>query len=166
MKLRPFALQRRAFTFIVSGFILIGFVRSEEPDSGNLRSFLELARKDVRSEKAMLLAANMDFTRDEAVDFWPVYNEYELELSKWYDRRLELIKSFVDGAETLTDSEAQKLADAAFKLEDARTDLKRKYFKRFSKVVGAKKTARFFQIENQLNAAIDLRVAAVLPLIK
>ncbi|MCP5524209.1 MAG: hypothetical protein H7A46_21960 [Verrucomicrobiales bacterium] len=35
-----------------------------------------------------------------------------------------------------------------------------------AKVIPAKKTARFFQLENQLNAALDLRVAASLPLIK
>lgn len=138
----------------------------KEPDSGNLRSFIELARKDVRQEKAMLLAANLDFTQDEAVDFWPIYNEYELELSKWYDKRLELIRNFVERAGALTDAEAQTVADETFEMENARTELKRKYFKRFSDVVGAKKSARFFQIENQLNAAIDLRVAAALPLIK
>jgi hypothetical protein len=43
-------------------------------------------------EKAMLLAANIDFTEDEAVMFWPAYNEYELELGKWYSRRFDLLK--------------------------------------------------------------------------
>jgi hypothetical protein len=32
--------------------------------------------------------------------------------------------------------------------------------------VPAKKAAQFFQIENQLNAALDLQLAAALPLIK
>jgi hypothetical protein len=66
----------------------------------------------------------------------------------------------------LSDEQARKLADDVFSLEEKRTDLKRKYYKKFSKIVGAKKAARFFQIENQLNAAIDLRIAAALPLIK
>lgn len=137
-----------------------------EPDSGNLRTFMELVRKDVRTEKALILAQNIDFTADEAVDFWPLYSEYELDLSKWYDQRFALIKGYLNDEKAMTDEQARKLADNVFSLEEKRTALKRKYFKKFSKVVGAKKAARFFQIENQLNAAIDLRIAAAVPLIK
>jgi len=139
---------------------------ADAPDSGNLRTFLELARVNLRADKAMLVAENMDFTEDEAVEFWPVYSDYEQEVRKWYDKRLALIRDYAEKATTLTDSEAQKVADEVFGLEEARTQLKRKFFKKFSKVVGAKKTARFFQIENQLNAAIDLHLAAAVPLIK
>ena len=137
-----------------------------EPDSGNLRTFVELVRKDIKAEKAIILAQNIDFTRDEAVDFWPLYREYELDLSKWYDNRLAMIRNYLDQQNSLTDDQARKLADQAFSSEQKRTDLKRTYYKKFSKVVGPKKAARFFQIENQLNAMIDLRLAAALPLIK
>jgi len=138
----------------------------DEPDSGNLRTFVELVRKDIKAEKAIILAQNIDFTRDEAVDFWPLYREYELDLSKWYDNRLAMIRNYLDQQNSLTDDQARKLADQAFSSEQKRTDLKRTYYKKFSKVVGPKKAARFFQIENQLNAMIDLRLAAALPLIK
>lgn len=136
------------------------------PDSGNLRTFVELVRKDVRTEKALILAQNIDFTQDEAVDFWPLYSEYELELSKWYDRRLALVKDYLDHETVMSDDQTRKLVDDVFSLEEKRTSLKRKYYKKFSKVTGPKKAARFFQIENQLNAAIDLRLAAAVPLIK
>src|SRR3954463_11079070 len=108
---------------------------SAEPDSGNLRTFVELVRKDIRAEKAIILAQNIDFTRDEAVDFWPLYSEYELDLSKWYDRRLSVIKDYLDKQDILTDEQARKLADEAFSLEQKRTDLKRTYYKKFAKVV-------------------------------
>ena len=60
----------------------------------------------------------------------------------------------------------EPLADEALSLEENRTKLKREYFKKFSEVITPRKAVRFFQIENQLNAAIDLRIAATLPLIK
>ena len=141
-------------------------VAPTEPDSGNLRALVELVRKDVRTEKALILAQNIDFTKDEAVDFWPAYNEYELELSKWYDQRFALVKGYFDRHATMTDDQTTKLADDVFSLEEKRTDLKRKYYKKFSKIVGPKKAARFFQIENQLNSLIDMRIAAEVPLIK
>ena len=136
------------------------------PDSGNLRALVELVRKDVRTEKALILAQNIDFTNDEAVDFWPLYSEYELDLSKWYDRRFALLKNYFENQNTMSDDQTRTLANDVFSLEEKRTDLKRDYYKKFSKIVGPKKAARFFQIENQLNALIDMRIAAEVPLIK
>lgn len=136
------------------------------PDAANLRTFLELARKDVRKEKALLLSQNLSFADNEAAVFWPLYNKYELELAQWYDQRRSIVEKYFEGEKTLNDQEARKLADQAFKLEEQRTKLKRKYYKKFRKIIGARKAAQFFQIENQLNAAIDLYLAATLPLIK
>jgi len=136
------------------------------PDPGNLRAFVELARSDIRTEKALVIAENITFTADEATDFWPLHREYESELSKLLDRRLELITRLAHQQGSLTDEDAAKLANESFDLETKRTTLKRKYFKKFSKTVTARKAARFFQLENQLNMVLDLQVAAALPLIK
>ncbi len=137
-----------------------------EPDAGNLRSFIELVRSDIRTQKAYILAQNMEFTEDEAVEFWPLHREYELDLNKLYDRRLALIREFLSIYDSMTDDQARKLADEALSLEESKTKLKREYFKEFSKIITPRKAVRFFQIENQINAAIDLRIAATLPLIK
>jgi len=137
-----------------------------EPDAGNLRSFVELVRSDVRTQKAYILAQNMEFTEDEAVEFWPLHREYELDLNKLYDRRLALIRKFLGIYDSMTDDQARQLADDALSLEESKTKLKREYFKKFSEVITPRKAVRFFQIENQINAAIDLRIAATLPLIK
>lgn len=136
------------------------------PDPGNLRAFVELARSDIRTQKAVIIAQNLPLTEDEAVEFWPVHREYECELGKILDERYAGIVQFVRTYGAMSDAQATTLADKSFDLEEQRTALKRKYFKRFSEVVPAVKAARFFQIENQLNMALDLRVAGSLPLIK
>lgn len=136
------------------------------PDAGNLRTFVELVRSDIKTQKGIILAQNMEFTEAEAVEFWPLYREYDLELNRLHDQRFALIKHYAASYDTLTEEQARRLAEDALTLERKRVDLKRKYFKKFAGVITAKKAARFFQIENQINAAIDLRIAASLPLIK
>jgi hypothetical protein len=135
-------------------------------DPGNLRAFIELVRSDLQNEKATLIAQNLELTEDEAFEFWPLHREYTLELNQLLDQRLSLIRKHVASFERMTDKQATELAHDVFKLEAKRLTLKRTWFRRFSKVVPAKKAAQFFQLENQLNAALDLRVAAELPLIK
>jgi hypothetical protein len=137
-----------------------------KPDEGNLRAVIELVRSDIQTEKATIIAENIEFTEDEASEFWPLHREYSLELSKLLDLRLNLIRKHVGNFDNLTDKQAEQLANDAFNLEEKRLKLKRTWFKKFAKVIPARKAAQFFQLENQLNAALDLRVAASLPLIK
>ncbi|MDD2710137.1 MAG: hypothetical protein PHV34_19310 [Verrucomicrobiae bacterium] len=137
-----------------------------KPDAGNLRAFVELARMDLKLQKAVIIAQNMEFTEEEAAEFWPAHREYEAEMGKVNDARLELIRQYVKENKTMTDEQARDLAKKVFNLDEKKTDLKRKYFRRFLDVIPAKKAVRFFQIENQLNMAVDLRLAATLPLIK
>jgi len=135
-------------------------------DAGNLRAFIELVRSDIRTEKTLIIAQNIQFTDDEAVEFWALHSDYDNELNKLLDERLQLLNQFAGTYKDMTDKQAADLAGKVFNWEEKRTKLKRTWFKKFSKVVPAKKAARFFQIENQLNAALDLRLAASLPLIK
>jgi hypothetical protein len=174
---------KRSHICYVFGLCLVGFLaplvvsvmaQSEEdiprefpePDAGNLRAFVELVRSDVRTQKAYILAQNMEFTEDEAVEFWPLHREYELDQNKLYDRRFAIVGKFLSTYDSMTDDQARELADESLSLETSRTKLKREYFKKFSKVIAPRKALGFFQIEGQINTAIDLRIAAALPLIK
>jgi hypothetical protein len=135
-------------------------------DAGNLRAFIALARSDLKTEKTLIIAQNIQFTEDEAFAFWPLHSEYSVALNKLLDQRLALLGNYAATYKDMTDQQATDLAKKVFDWESQRTDLKRTWFKKFSKVVPAKKAAQFFQIENQINAAIDLQLAAALPLIR
>lgn len=41
--------------------------------------FIDLLRKDVRSQKKQIIAENMDLSDAEAEKFWPVYDRYAAE---------------------------------------------------------------------------------------
>ena len=139
--------------------------RAQDINKGDLLAFVELARSDIRTEKALIYADNMSLTPDEASEFWPLQREYDLEANKILDRRVALIMKFGPNAKTMTDDEAKAVAKESFDIEAERTSLKRKYFQSFSEVISPVKAARFFQIENQLNMAIDLQLASEMPLI-
>lgn len=141
---------------------------SDQPDIGTLRALINLARSDIKNQAASLIAENLPMTEQEAAEFWPLHREYAAALTKLNDRKLALIVSYakLHNANTMTDKDATALANEAFDIEAKKTDLKRKYFKKFRKVIPATKAARFFQVENQITLALDLQVAASIPLIK
>jgi len=129
-------------------------------------AYVELLKSDVRTQKVAIISKALQFTNEESSAFWPVHREYELELSKIIDDRIELINNYVQNYDNLTDEKARELARKVFALEKKRTKLKKKYFKRFERALSATIAAKFIQVENQINLLIDLQIASELPLIK
>ena len=133
---------------------------------GGLDVYIELLKSDMRTEKVAVITEALQLTSEESSAFWPIHREYELELSKIVDDRIELIKDYAQHYDNLTNEKAKELAKTVFELEKRRTKLKKKYFKKFEKAVSAVVAAKFIQIENQINLLVDLQIASELPLIK
>jgi hypothetical protein len=64
------------------------------PAMAQVSDMVELTRTVLRSEKKAVFAENMWLTDAEGAAFWPVYNEYEGELSKINDRVLKLLMDY------------------------------------------------------------------------
>ena len=128
-------------------------------------SYLEMLRTDVRAEKVAVITEVMMFTDAESETFWPIYREYELELAKIFDQRLANIKKYAEHFEHLDDATADELINTAFKVDEKRTKLQKSYYKKYKKGLGAKRAAKYIQLESQINLLIDLQIAANLPLI-
>ena len=132
----------------------------------NLRAYAELLRADVRAEKVAILTELMQFTEAEDKAFWPIYREYDVELSKVNDERVGMIDEYAKNYTQVTDALADKLALKALELETRRTAVKQKSYERMKSALSAKTAARFLQVENQLLMVIDLQIAASLPIVK
>ncbi|MFV1974571.1 MAG: hypothetical protein ACC651_02435, partial [Candidatus Scalindua sp.] len=130
---------------------------------GDVEAYIELLKSDLRTQKVAVLTEAMKFTDEGSTAFWPIHREYELELSKIIDDRIELIKDYAQNYDNLTNEKAKELARTVFDLEKRRTKLKKKYFKKFEKALSAVVAAKFVQVENQINLLIDLQIASELP---
>jgi hypothetical protein len=132
----------------------------------NLRAYVELLRADVRGQKVAILTEMMDFTEKEDATFWPIYREYDVELSKINDDRVTLIQEYAKNYEKMTDAVADRIASGALGLEGRRHALKQKYYDRLKSALSPKLAARFLQVENQLLMIIDLQISAALPVVQ
>jgi Spy/CpxP family protein refolding chaperone len=121
-------------------------------------TLVELMRTDVKSQKKEIIADNLKLTDVQSAKFWPIYNQYELELDKIYTQRLGMMKTLADSLDNLSDKTADALAKQAFKLESQTVSLKQKYYGQFSKAVGPGVASHFFQYENNLLRVIDLHM--------
>jgi hypothetical protein len=132
----------------------------------NLRAYAELLRSDVRTQKVAIITQVVGFTEAEDAAFWPIYREYDLEMTKLGDERVALIEEYARNYEQLSDAVADKLATGALDLESRRQAVKAKYYERVKKALSPKTALRFLQVEHQLLLLIDLQISAALPIAK
>ena len=137
-----------------------------ETEEANINSYINLLRQDVKKGKVAVLTEMMELAPDEASKFWPVYNDYDKELSKLGDERVALLRDYGQNYGTMTDQKIAEIGRKALDLEARRTDLKKRYFERLLKTVSARVAGRFLQIENQLLMLLDLQMASTLPIVE
>jgi len=135
-------------------------------DAGNLNSYIEVLRSDIRTQKTAIITQAMHFSDEQAKVFWPIQRDYENQLSKITDQRIEVIKEYARDYDTMDDAKANRLAERYLALDADRLALKERYYKKFKKALGAKTAARFIQLENRMNLLGDLQLASNLPLMK
>ena len=140
--------------------------RADDTRARNLSAYVQLLRSDIREQKVALISGMMQFSEADDQKFWPVYREYEGDLSAINDERLALIKEYAQTYEKMTDEIANRLAHAVLDLEARRNALKTKYYERLTTILPARTAARVLQVENQILLLLDLQIAAALPVIE
>jgi hypothetical protein len=127
---------------------------------------IDLLRKDIRSKKKQLIAANLKLTDAEATKFWPVYDQYTADLVKINNDKYALMKDYADTWGTMTDAQADDLTKRALAVDAQVAQLRIKYVPIFSQVLPGTKTATFFQLDRRIQAMIDLQLASQFPLVQ
>ncbi len=129
-------------------------------------SYIEVLKSEIKTDKKAIITETMGFTEQESQAFWPIYNEFEHELSKLSDKRISNIKDFAANYDSLSDKKADELLMNSFSYLEDRLSLNKKYYKKFAEALTPTVAAKYMQLENQIQLILDLSIAANLPLAK
>jgi hypothetical protein len=127
---------------------------------------IALTRQVVQTERQALVTAAMELSEQEGAAFWPLYREYRGAMAKVGDRSQALIVDYAAKYATLTDADAQVMLDEMLAIDTEALKVRKDYVKRFGKILPAKRVARFFQIENKMDAVIKADLAETIPLVR
>jgi hypothetical protein len=126
---------------------------------------IQMLRQNIQAQRKQITAANMPLTPDEATKFWPLYDQYRKEASKNGDERWMLIQDYAKNYQTMTDAQAQDYIKREAANEQKVIALRLKYVPIFEKVISAKKTALFCQIDHRIDLMIQLQLASQIPMV-
>jgi Spy/CpxP family protein refolding chaperone len=127
---------------------------------------IQLLRSDVQAGKNQIIADTMQFTDAESTAFWPVYRDYARDQQVIGDKRVQLIKDYATNYDTMDDPKAKDMVQRMINIEDETLNLREDYWPKFMAALGAKRAAKFYQVDNRLSLIINLQLSANIPLIQ
>lgn len=168
--------MRGKIALLVGGFLLAGLsalaqASAQAPADANTGrpvtdDDIAVLRQDVQASKTDIITRSMGFTDEQSKAFWPLYREYANEQQKIGDQRVSLIKDYAANYDKIDDAQAQSYLTRALKYEDEMAQLRKSYVPKFEKAIGAKQTAKFYQVDNRLTLLVNVQLANLLPIIK
>jgi hypothetical protein len=129
-----------------------------DQSQGSPDEFVDLLRKDIRSQKKQIIAENMELNDAQAEKFWPVYDQYAAELSRIYDVKIALLKGYADNYSSMTGEQAENYIRKRAEVEQSIMQLRLKYIPAFRKALSGRETALFYQLDWRLGLAIDVQL--------
>jgi len=139
-----------------------------EPPAGEAsaeEASLTILLDSIRANRKAMVAVNLQLTDDEAAKFWPIYDRYQKEINAVGDRLVALIETYTASFGNMSDEKAMKIVEDYLTIEADRVKVKRSYVEEFAKNVPGRKVARFYQIENKMDAVIRYDLAATIPVV-
>ncbi len=120
-------------------FLFIGGMQLMAQQNGG-----HLLREKIRSQKVAYLSSKLDLTEDEAVKFWPIYNQYE--------KDQELIRQNLAQDAVLrnmTEAEADQNLNAFIEYKQKELDIEKKYITKFKSILSSKKILKVFYYDKE-----------------
>jgi hypothetical protein len=129
---------------------------------------MQILRDKIKADKKALVAANMQLSDAEAKTFWPLYDQYQIDLKAINERLARVVLAYADAynAGPVPDAVAKKLLDESIRIDESEVNLRREYAVRLSRAIPAAKAARYLQIESKIRAAVRYELAANIPLVE
>lgn len=147
------------FFFLLLLFGMPLFAQSDQ----TLDYEINALRADLKADKADIIDQAMQLSPDDAKKFWPVYKQYDQELSAINDSLVQLVKTYADKFGSINNTDAQQLTLKSLDVQSRKIGLKKKYFPIFSKATSPLTAAKFFQAEYRLELLFNLKLASELP---
>jgi predicted trehalose synthase len=126
---------------------------------------LQQLQADLKADRQAVVAANLPLSEGEARTFWPVYKEYRGEIEKLGERMAKLISAYAANYQSMTDAKADAFFTEWMALERDKAAVREKAIPKIKSVLPPQKAARFFQIENKLDALVSVALADEIPLV-
>lgn len=131
----------------------------------DLTDTIEMVRSVAALERRAVIAEALQLKGEESTKFWLIYDDYAADKKRVNDRLIKIITDYAANFESLSDELATSLVDDHMDLQSDLLKVRGRYLRKFDRVLAPKTLARFYQVENKLDAVANVLMAQEIPLI-
>jgi hypothetical protein len=146
--------MKKILILLVFSFLTGGAFAQPRKGKGYNKERIEKLRSKFIGEK-------LELNKDEADKFWPIYNQYRVELDAIQDAHDDFhhSKTSIDHIKSLSEEKAKRCVENQMEKERKHVEIRQKYFKEFKKALPIKKVAIFFQAEIEFRKKLFKRLS-------
>ncbi|HAB18161.1 MAG TPA: copper-binding protein [Verrucomicrobiota bacterium] len=157
-------LWRRRF-LVLLGSLWVVLPSSATGASQNEDEAIAVALSVIKADRQEVVSKALQLTDTESRAFWPLYRQYRAEMDQVSDGLLRLVKEYAQYYPNVPEDRARQMLKQMGDLEKKLLDTRTSYLRKFSKILPPTKNLRFAQVENRLDLALRLQLAANVPLV-
>jgi hypothetical protein len=148
-------------TIGMTGDLVQAQTASRDVQLATARELIQMGREEAINEE-------MHFTADQSVAFWPLYKEYRAELAVVQDRQMAMVVDYMGNYYDykLTDADAERIIKDYFKIQKDILHIREQYVRKFRKILSAANVMRLYQLENKIEAEVNVALAQTVPLME
>ena len=158
--------RRSVLVVLTVGWLITSLGWAQTPSDKSTQAYIDLMRKDLRTQKQSLVDQAMGLEAAQKAQFWNIYDGYQKALNVIWDQRVVNIKKYAENFEKMTDPVADELATKMLDIEGQRTALRKKYYAEYKKQMGARVAARFLQTEATIGSMMEIQIGTQIPIIQ
>ncbi|AWX43104.1 hypothetical protein HME9304_00091 [Flagellimonas maritima] len=106
------------------------------------------AKDRIKALKVAYLTEQLSLTKEEAQQFWPVYNEHEDALEDIRKKERQQFGSRFEDMSNVSENEAAKMIDRYINLQAEKLEIENEFIKGLQGVIPSKKVIQLFRAEN------------------
>ena len=149
-------------------FVLLAVSSVANSQSPDRDVQLSTARELIQIGREEAIREEMRFTAEQEDAFWPLYEEYRAELSSVQDRYIVMVVDYVGDYYDykLTDKDAERILKDYFSIQKDILKIRESYVRKFRKILSPANVMRLYQLENKIEAEVNVAIAPTVPLME
>lgn len=104
-------------------------------------------REEIEAMKVGFLTRRLSLSAEEAKKFWPVYNQFSMEIRNLREGRNNKFREARVDFDSMSEKDIEKLVDGEIAFRQQELDIVRKYHTSFKQVLPIRKVAKLYRAE-------------------
>jgi hypothetical protein len=143
---------------------LAAFGATDASYAQNVADDTQVLISQIQTDKRAIVLSTLQLTDAQVAEFTPLYDEFQGKMQQIMTRGSDVVNKFAANYGSMTDDAAKDIMKEFFKVRNERNDLIETYAKKFQRKLPATKVLQWVQVENKLNALLDVQAAAIIPI--